>query len=493
MDASANLTLPYILPSQAQKHITHNEALSLLDAIVQLCVTSRSLATAPVEPADGDRYIVGGGATGLWAGWDGDVAAHIDGAWIRLTPQTGWQAFVEEEGVILVRTDIGWQLPGGGDREFAAIGIGTAPDATNRLAVKADSVLLSYDDVTPGSGHMRVTCNKNTGAEDAGIVLQTGWSTRALFGLLGNDGFTIKVSPDGSAFQTALCINEADGRLKLGGEPFFDYSTINVMGKALTGAGNSWFGMTVTNTNANLTSKGGAVLTGAPYNNAHNPFMVLGPWVTDSAHIIYYGGGGWGVPDATEHRFYAGAYEPETDNTATMAMSIDAAAVTSYRNLQPGADNAYSLGSSIKRWSVVYSATGTISTSDGRLKTVSGDVPLELEFVRGLKPVCYRWNTGGLKTLTRFVEDPMGKGNEDVGPCAESQFEPAPGARTHFGLIAQDVKALLDAHGFEDFAGWTLADKYDPESEQGLRYDQFIPVLIRAVQELATRMEQVNP
>ncbi|WP_313530903.1 DUF2793 domain-containing protein, partial [Shinella sp.] len=53
MDATENLNLPYILPSQAQKHVTHNEAIKALDAVVQLAVTSRSVATPPPSPAAG--------------------------------------------------------------------------------------------------------------------------------------------------------------------------------------------------------------------------------------------------------------------------------------------------------------------------------------------------------------------------------------------------------------------------------------------------------
>ena len=37
MDETANLKLPYILPSQAQKHVTHNEALALLDRLTHHC------------------------------------------------------------------------------------------------------------------------------------------------------------------------------------------------------------------------------------------------------------------------------------------------------------------------------------------------------------------------------------------------------------------------------------------------------------------------
>ena len=63
MDQTPNLKLPYILPSQAQKHVTHNEALRLLDAVVHLSVRSRSRNDAPETPTGGDRYLV---AAPLW-------------------------------------------------------------------------------------------------------------------------------------------------------------------------------------------------------------------------------------------------------------------------------------------------------------------------------------------------------------------------------------------------------------------------------------------
>ena len=73
-DATTHLLLPYILASQAQKHVPHNEALRILDGLVQLSVLDRDLTAPPGSPADGDRYIVGSGATGDRAGWDLNVA-----------------------------------------------------------------------------------------------------------------------------------------------------------------------------------------------------------------------------------------------------------------------------------------------------------------------------------------------------------------------------------------------------------------------------------
>jgi hypothetical protein len=103
-DTTTHLGLPYLLAAQAQKHVTHNEALRLLDAMVQLSVLDRTRTAPPASPADGNRHLVASGATGLWAGWDLNIAFWVDGAWIRLVPRTGWLVWVADEGLFLVWT-----------------------------------------------------------------------------------------------------------------------------------------------------------------------------------------------------------------------------------------------------------------------------------------------------------------------------------------------------------------------------------------------------
>ena len=95
MTSTPNLALPYIDASQSQKHVTHNAALSDLDAIVQLGVKQRGALAPPASPAAGDRYLVGAGATGAFAGQDGALAAFVDGAWIFAAPRNGWRCWVE--------------------------------------------------------------------------------------------------------------------------------------------------------------------------------------------------------------------------------------------------------------------------------------------------------------------------------------------------------------------------------------------------------------
>ena len=74
MPETVSLGLPLLVAEQAQKHVTHNEALRALDAIVQLSVKDRDLAAPPGSPAEGDRYIVAASPTGAWAGHAGDIA-----------------------------------------------------------------------------------------------------------------------------------------------------------------------------------------------------------------------------------------------------------------------------------------------------------------------------------------------------------------------------------------------------------------------------------
>lgn len=80
-DIFPTLSLPYLLPSQAQKHVTHNEALQLLDVAVQTSVVDRDRAEPPGSPAVGDCHIVAAGASGGWAGQTGKIAQYNGTDW----------------------------------------------------------------------------------------------------------------------------------------------------------------------------------------------------------------------------------------------------------------------------------------------------------------------------------------------------------------------------------------------------------------------------
>ncbi len=209
-DQSTILSLPYILPSQAQKHVTHNEALRRLDVAVQLAVYNRTRSAPPALPAVGDRHIVAASATGDWAGRVGDVALFSDEGWEFYTPLPGWRAHVLDEAVTVVFDGSDWAAPGAGALNPSKLGVNTTANNTNRLAVAADATLLTHD----GNGH-QLKVNKAATSDTASLLFQSGFSGRAEMGLAGNNDFSVKVSPDGSTFQTALAADADSGVVRL--------------------------------------------------------------------------------------------------------------------------------------------------------------------------------------------------------------------------------------------------------------------------------------
>jgi hypothetical protein len=220
-DQTTLLTLPYILPSQAQKHVTHNESLRLLDAIVQLSVASRNLTTPPADPAEGERHIVAADAGAAWSGKDGQVAAFQDGAWAFLQPRTGWLAWVDTEQRLFCRAGGSWTAAEGFIstlQNLALLGIGTTADAANPFAAKLNKALWSARYASEGGdGDLRYTLNKEASGNTASLLMQSNWSGRAEIGLAGDDDLRVKVSADGSAWKDGLVVDRATGQLAVQG------------------------------------------------------------------------------------------------------------------------------------------------------------------------------------------------------------------------------------------------------------------------------------
>ncbi|HHY49699.1 MAG TPA: DUF2793 domain-containing protein [Alphaproteobacteria bacterium] len=209
MERSANLDLPFIMPSQAQKHVTHNEALLVLDAPLHCAVEDRTRGEPPAAPAEGQRHIVAAGATAGWAGRDGEVAAFQDGAWAFYAPAAGMVVFVKEEGVLLLHDGDAFRAP---LRRTPMLGVNAQADAARRLTVASDHTLFTHE----GAGH-RVVVNKQAAEDTASLVLQDGYSGRAEIGLAGDDDLHVKVSADGTAWREAVKIGRTDGALHAAG------------------------------------------------------------------------------------------------------------------------------------------------------------------------------------------------------------------------------------------------------------------------------------
>ena len=214
---TARLKLPFIAAAQAQKHVTHNEALLALDAIIHAAVEDKDLAAPPADPQEGQAWLVAASASGAWAGHEGEMAVWSDGVWRFHAPAAGWIVLVRDENRLIVYNGVLWRDFGemlGALANLDKLGVNTAADDTNRLAAKSDAILFSHDDVTPGTGDIRVKLNKKQSGKTASFLFQDNWSGRAEIGLAGTDDFHVKVSTNGGSWIDAIRISAGANDVK---------------------------------------------------------------------------------------------------------------------------------------------------------------------------------------------------------------------------------------------------------------------------------------
>jgi hypothetical protein len=466
MTTTPHLALPLIAAAQAQKHVTHNEALFAVDALLHCAVKDKDLAAPPASPAEGDRYIVAGGATGAWAGKTGQVAARQDEVWRFYPPQAGWIAFVVDGLQLYHFNGTAW-APGvvaiTNLQNLTLLGIGTAADATNPFSTKLNNELHAAKTIAEGgTGNIQVKVSKESAAKSASHLFQTNFSGRAELGLTGDDNLHLKVSADGAAWVEALVFAAATGAATFGAPTVTAASAASGAGLRLphgeaptapvngdlwsTTAG--WFVRTNGGTqqlavyNAAATFAGvnvGGALTGATagsFSGAVSTAALSATSGTFTSTLSVNNGAElnvWGPGSTVRLRFVndgtTGYMQGAALNlcgigggntVATVTGSLQVAGVVS-----PGADNIYTLGSASFRWSQLYAGTATINTSDAREKTALADVPEALlDAILAVPIGAYQW----LDSVAR-------KGSD--------------GARIHFGPTAQDVRDAIMARGLD--------------------------------------------
>lgn len=223
MSDTTHLGLPCIEGPEAEFHVTHNEALRMLDALVQLAVLDRDLSAPPGSPSEGQRWIVGASPTGAWAGRAGHIAAWQDGAWAFFAPRPGWIAYIADEALLVVWDGAAWQGAGGGGgatelQNLTRLGVGTTADATNPFAAKLNNALwVARTTGEGGSGDIRYKISKEAAANTLSLLFQTNFSGRAEIGLAGDDDLHVKVSPDGTSWTEALIVDRNTGDVDVGG------------------------------------------------------------------------------------------------------------------------------------------------------------------------------------------------------------------------------------------------------------------------------------
>lgn len=199
---TTRLNLPLIMPSQAQKHVTHNEAIARLDRLAHPAVESRALMTPPVGADPQAAWLVSAGATDAWAAHGGEIAFPAGAGWEFLRPFTGLKLFVRDEGVFTYFDGASWvELSGMPLSTIKHIGVNGTADETTRLLVASDAVAFSHD--PQGDGDARVVVNKADLDRTASLIFQSQWQGRAELGLAGSDTLGVKVSTDGASWTTS--------------------------------------------------------------------------------------------------------------------------------------------------------------------------------------------------------------------------------------------------------------------------------------------------
>jgi hypothetical protein len=220
-DRTARLELPYLAAGQMQKHVTLNEALTRLDALVQTLIVSRTTTVQPAGPEEGALYVLPPGRTGAdWAARAVGTLVRADmGGWVEVEVQDGLIALVQDAGELIVRSGGEWLPLGarlGALQGLSRLGLNTTADATNPFAARVNKALwTALDSGAGGDGDLRLTFNKEAAGDVLSLLFQSGFSGRAELGLIGGDDLTLKVSADGTTWHEALSVDRATGQVRL--------------------------------------------------------------------------------------------------------------------------------------------------------------------------------------------------------------------------------------------------------------------------------------
>jgi len=145
-------------------------------------------------------------------------------------------------------------------------------------------------------------------------------------------------------------------------------------------------------------------------------------------------------------------------------------------NITGTKDNAVFIGNDSSHIENDFNTDATWNhSSDVRQKTNIQDDVLGLNFVNDLRTVTYTH-----KSPSEFPEEWTAYNPDDT--------EPMGGGKTIHGFIAQEVKEALDKAGCDTFSGWSV----DPDGRQRVSFEAFVMPLIKAVQELSAKVEELE-
>lgn len=161
MTTSPILGLPFIAQQQATPEVTHNEALTMLAALLYGATALQN--APPGSPSAGDSYICGTSPTGAWAGKANCIAVYTSGGW-RFVPgfdsngsqiapgagQEGLRVWNKALDCAMVWTGAAWVTDGGAmeTTTVAAVGAATGPKRWKYISDETGGAVPAFNDGT---------------------------------------------------------------------------------------------------------------------------------------------------------------------------------------------------------------------------------------------------------------------------------------------------------------------------------------------------------
>lgn len=228
-DQSSRLQLPYLQSGQAQKHVTVNESLLRLDALVQCSAVSATITAQPGAPADGDLYILPSGKTGAnWGAMANNALAYWrDGAWEQITPNEGFLAYVKDVDQVAVFSGSAWLnlaanlRTNATDKILGRISAGAGPVEEINFSDSAQALCddVSFQDMCATLGTWRVLGRGGAGWSVTGTVTETTLATVAVpAGAMGPNG-VLRVT---SLWKYTNSANTKTLKVQMGGVNFIN-------------------------------------------------------------------------------------------------------------------------------------------------------------------------------------------------------------------------------------------------------------------------------
>jgi len=170
MPNTPQFSLSLVQAAQAQKHVTVNEALTRIDAALQLSVLDSTITTPPATPEEGDCYLVPFGATGDWDGRYNDIAIYIAGGWEFFRPGVGWRLHNVAGGADMRWDGVTWLS---GDVDFSLNGAATVGRVLELDHVLDSGATSTVADAIPINTFVMGVSARVTSAITGGV---SGWS-----------------------------------------------------------------------------------------------------------------------------------------------------------------------------------------------------------------------------------------------------------------------------------------------------------------------------